>query len=234
MTDEQAFLTAICVDPFDDTPRLVYADWLDEHRQPERAEFIRTQIELAKMACVLMQHPPPCGPTRAGPKCEQLRRRSQLLLDAAVGKGGWADATGGTIGLPMGSAVIWARGFVESVECRYDPWAEHGDAIVRAQPVTRVRLTTGPLVLWNDTLRRPEGQLLWLARIDADGEYKSVSEHAQWFANYEDPKQRLLTARWPGIVFELPQYGSSPLLAAYDTFRSQHIAFARFTPPARH
>src|SRR5205823_3346972 len=27
--------------PDDDAPRLVYADWLDEHGQPERAEFVR-------------------------------------------------------------------------------------------------------------------------------------------------------------------------------------------------
>src|SRR5262249_48056502 len=30
----------------DDAPRLVYADWLDEHDDPERAEFIRVQIAL--------------------------------------------------------------------------------------------------------------------------------------------------------------------------------------------
>jgi uncharacterized protein (TIGR02996 family) len=44
----QAFLEAICAAPDDDAPRLVYADWLEEHGDPERAEFIRAQIELAK------------------------------------------------------------------------------------------------------------------------------------------------------------------------------------------
>lgn len=34
--------------PQDDTPRLIYADWLDENGEPERAAFIRLQIELAK------------------------------------------------------------------------------------------------------------------------------------------------------------------------------------------
>jgi uncharacterized protein (TIGR02996 family) len=42
------FLRAILEKP-DDLPRLVYADWLDEHGQPARAEFIRTQIELARL-----------------------------------------------------------------------------------------------------------------------------------------------------------------------------------------
>jgi uncharacterized protein (TIGR02996 family) len=49
MSDEKALLAAIWDDPYDDTVRLVYADWLDENGQPERAEFIRVQIELARL-----------------------------------------------------------------------------------------------------------------------------------------------------------------------------------------
>src|SRR6476659_7569532 len=45
-SDRAAFLRAIAEQPDDDLPRLVYADWLDEHGEPERAEFIRLQIEL--------------------------------------------------------------------------------------------------------------------------------------------------------------------------------------------
>jgi uncharacterized protein (TIGR02996 family) len=37
----EAFLQAIIDDPDDDTPRLIFADWLDENGEPERAEFIR-------------------------------------------------------------------------------------------------------------------------------------------------------------------------------------------------
>jgi uncharacterized protein (TIGR02996 family) len=43
MSDEEALLAAILAHPDEDTPRLMYADWLDEHGQPERAEFIRIQ-----------------------------------------------------------------------------------------------------------------------------------------------------------------------------------------------
>jgi uncharacterized protein (TIGR02996 family) len=43
MSDESQFLAAMAADPDDDTPRLVFADWLDEHGQPDRAEFIRLQ-----------------------------------------------------------------------------------------------------------------------------------------------------------------------------------------------
>src|SRR5262245_8986058 len=42
---EAAFLRTILADPDDDAVRLVFADWLGEHGQPERAEFIRLQIE---------------------------------------------------------------------------------------------------------------------------------------------------------------------------------------------
>ena len=44
MTDRDALLAAVHAQPLDDAPRLVLADWLDEHGQPERAEFIRLQV----------------------------------------------------------------------------------------------------------------------------------------------------------------------------------------------
>src|SRR5262245_47923625 len=43
MSDESRFIVAMAADPDDDTPRLVFADWLDEHGQHDRAEFIRLQ-----------------------------------------------------------------------------------------------------------------------------------------------------------------------------------------------
>src|ERR1043166_2683731 len=46
---DQAFLRAIIDDPDNDVLRLVYADWLDEHGNPDRAEFIRDQIHLSTM-----------------------------------------------------------------------------------------------------------------------------------------------------------------------------------------
>jgi uncharacterized protein (TIGR02996 family) len=44
----EPFLRAICANPEDDTVRLVYADWLDENGDAERAEFIRLQIQGAR------------------------------------------------------------------------------------------------------------------------------------------------------------------------------------------
>jgi uncharacterized protein (TIGR02996 family) len=49
-TDEQrALWTAIRAHSEEDTPRLVYADWLQEHGDETRAEFIRVQCNLARL-----------------------------------------------------------------------------------------------------------------------------------------------------------------------------------------
>jgi uncharacterized protein (TIGR02996 family) len=49
MSLHAAFLKDIAANPEDDAPRLVYADWLDENGDPDRATFIRTQCRLASM-----------------------------------------------------------------------------------------------------------------------------------------------------------------------------------------
>jgi uncharacterized protein (TIGR02996 family) len=83
MNHEQAFLQAICEAPEDDTPRLVYADWLEENGQAERAQFIRVQCELARL--------PPDDPA-----CPALREREKKLLRGnrqrwQAGKPTWAS-----------------------------------------------------------------------------------------------------------------------------------------------
>ena len=46
MTDRDALYRAILAHPDDDTPRLVYADWLEENGRAEEAEFIRVECRL--------------------------------------------------------------------------------------------------------------------------------------------------------------------------------------------
>jgi uncharacterized protein (TIGR02996 family) len=48
MSDHDALLAAICAEPDEDTPRLAFADFLDENDQPARAAFVRAQVELAR------------------------------------------------------------------------------------------------------------------------------------------------------------------------------------------
>ncbi|AMV29301.1 Leucine Rich repeats (2 copies) [Gemmata sp. SH-PL17] len=91
--DESALLGAIAANPDDDTPRLVYADWLDEHGRHERAEFIRVQIELARAP----NHPDHLG----------LRAREAKLLEAH--EQAWA---------PNNALCLffkWRRGFVATL-----------------------------------------------------------------------------------------------------------------------
>src|SRR6266702_3050247 len=48
MIDHDTFLQAIIEAPDDDTPRLIYADWLEERGDP-RGEFIRVQCALTNL-----------------------------------------------------------------------------------------------------------------------------------------------------------------------------------------
>lgn len=44
LSDRDILLHAVLEEPFDDSHRLILADCLDEHEEPERAEFIRLQV----------------------------------------------------------------------------------------------------------------------------------------------------------------------------------------------
>jgi uncharacterized protein (TIGR02996 family) len=52
-----ALLAEILANPDDDAPRLIYADWLEEHGDLDRATFIRIQIRQAQIASSLQLVP---------------------------------------------------------------------------------------------------------------------------------------------------------------------------------
>lgn len=116
MSDEAALLRAICEHPDEDTPRLAYADWLDENRPAKpikpaksakrarkksavaqspnpRAEFIRQQIELA-------------GLKEDSPRRREVAFRCRQLLDAHEEE--WLDPRD-----RFAWDWAWSRGFVE-------------------------------------------------------------------------------------------------------------------------
>lgn len=100
--DETALLRAIAAHPDDDTPRMVYADWLLENGHDARAEFMRLQLEIAKIErlprIVLNQH-------------SHLWKRQQELLDHQLGELLGVDAT------DLASCRIgFHRGFIETIE----------------------------------------------------------------------------------------------------------------------
>jgi uncharacterized protein (TIGR02996 family) len=47
-SEEVAFLTALKANPADDVARLVYADWLDDHDEPIKAEYLRFVAAIAQ------------------------------------------------------------------------------------------------------------------------------------------------------------------------------------------
>ena len=125
-TDERAFLNAICEHPDDDTARLVYADWLAENGDPDRGEFIRTEIELA----------------RTPPESEDDERRRRVLLDRRAEllkphKAAWlAPFT------PFAKESSFARGFVQSLEVPAHSFIQHAEQWFALTPLTRVKFTT--------------------------------------------------------------------------------------------
>jgi uncharacterized protein (TIGR02996 family) len=104
MSDRAAFVRAIVAQPDDDTPRLVFADWLDEHDDPARAEFIRLQCEIARMT---------------------LTEGARLIAAAAREKELWkAHAQSWCQELPQWarSKVYFRRGFPAIMSCTLTQW----------------------------------------------------------------------------------------------------------------
>ena len=48
MSEEAAFLEVLKSNPADDTARLVYADWLDEHGETLKADYLRLLVYFAQ------------------------------------------------------------------------------------------------------------------------------------------------------------------------------------------
>jgi uncharacterized protein (TIGR02996 family) len=125
-TDRDAFLAAIIAEPDEDTPRLALADWLDEHGDPARAEFIRVQVELARL--------PPGDPRRV-----VLEDRADDLL--AEHEFAWLGATEERL-----VYWRWNRGFVEEVGIGPHPTLEPARGQFERHPVRAVAFGT---ICWN-------------------------------------------------------------------------------------
>jgi uncharacterized protein (TIGR02996 family) len=121
MTHDKAFLQAIIEEPEDDTPRLVYADWLDEHGKADRAEFIRVQCELAKL--------PGDSPRRRA-----LEERERALLKAH--RDAWLTEVAGW----ARPDAVFRRGFITEVSSTYLAYHEGARALFRRAPVRGVSL----------------------------------------------------------------------------------------------
>jgi uncharacterized protein (TIGR02996 family) len=121
VSDGLNLLRSVCEIPDDDAPRLVYADWLDEEGQAERAEFIRLSVRLARGELV-------------GEERDAANSRAEELTP------GWLAWTQT---LPSPPGVQWHRwndrGFLSAVE--FDSpatFVANADTVFAAAPVTRL------------------------------------------------------------------------------------------------
>jgi uncharacterized protein (TIGR02996 family) len=121
MSDRAALFEAVLDAPGDDAPRLVFADWLDENGEPERAELIRLQIEAARTPFY-------------EPRYDALNRRADALI---AGHGpAWR--------LPNLRAgdQIFRRGFVEEITVFPDVFHQTGEALFRLTPLRYAHFNT--------------------------------------------------------------------------------------------
>ncbi len=116
--NDTGLLAAVIAHPDDDTPRLVYADWLEEQGSGQ-AELIRKQLRLAQ--------------TKDWKAHQALEQEIATILDA-----GWKDYAGATA--KYADAKCFVRGFVDAVTMTIPAFEKHGAEVFAAQPVRRLRL----------------------------------------------------------------------------------------------
>jgi uncharacterized protein (TIGR02996 family) len=121
MARAEDFLADIIEHPDDDAPRLIFADWLDDHGQPERADLIRSQCALASGSVAARRR---AALTR---HVDELLRRHELE---------WTKPLHGIV-----QRARFARGFVERVTLRGEDFVRRGAALFELAPVRHVILT---------------------------------------------------------------------------------------------
>lgn len=143
MTQEEAFLQAIRAAPADDAPRLIFADWLEEHGQADRAEFIRIQCQLARGT-----DPHPglfSGIFSLRARAEWLLRKNWSAWVCPLREivGPRYDRYGeGWLGMyqPENSRVYFPRGFVERLSLHAESFIRHADQLTGLTALCELRL----------------------------------------------------------------------------------------------
>jgi uncharacterized protein (TIGR02996 family) len=132
MNHDEAFLQAIIENPDDDTPRLVYADYLDERGDP-RAEFIRVQIALARLSDEYIRLQSGLALLPDDPRREELEAMERELLRDYGEK--WAQPL-----RPWVTGWTFLRGFVEAVTVPPDAYLNRIADLRRRAPIRHVEV----------------------------------------------------------------------------------------------
>src|SRR5262245_12784273 len=114
MTESAALLAAIIANPGEDTPRLAYADWLDENGEPARARCIRLQYESEKL--------PPIGA-----KASKAKKEEEALLKKHGKK--WVGEIAKLV-----ERYVFRRGFVEYIRVTVANFLKHGGKLFELAP----------------------------------------------------------------------------------------------------
>lgn len=162
----QGLLAAILEHPEADDLRLIYADWLDDHEQEKRAEFIRMQVELAKAELRLKDSQSKRCRECANKewvhrgelcnKCHELEwevkdrqdasydyiesNRFELGEEAIPGEPGWHTIDSGILSVNK-IILTFRRGFIAEVHAPLAVLQQHLPALIRQHPIERVRAT---------------------------------------------------------------------------------------------
>jgi uncharacterized protein (TIGR02996 family) len=124
MSTHADFLHAIAAHPDEDAPRLIYADWLEEQGESDRADFIRVQCELAQL--------PETEHRRAGLEMRQnqlLQRHCKAWLGVLPVQPPWR--------LRNGTFYEYERGFLTALCVRAQDFLDHAPTLFAAAPLLR-------------------------------------------------------------------------------------------------
>jgi uncharacterized protein (TIGR02996 family) len=134
MTPNEAFLQSIREAPEDDSLRLIYADWLEEHDNADRAEFIRLQCAQPESALNWD------GNFVRGGVMPETKRLADILerhVDEWLGPAATLVKKG-----PMD--VIFRRGLASEVRIATETFRQHADTIAAGCPVLNALTLTHP------------------------------------------------------------------------------------------
>ena len=204
----EPFLRAICEAPDDDAPRLVFADWLDENGDTERAEFIRQHVQLARQ-----------------PEVADLDRRCAELFQANGRR--WIADLPGPAGLWAEFAISGSPGS-RGIRLQFEVGGERGESVYEN---TWVEFTPG-LGDWDrgfpSAVYVQGSSDTFLAHVDRVAEFVPV--HRLHLLNLDDPAA--LVRRIAGLPF-LSKLRELILPFSLPDEAAEALAYSPFAPGLR-
>lgn len=161
-TEESALLRAVLLDPEDDTPRLVYADWLEEHGQGDRSHLIQMQCDGRKVPLAVSDFRrwfKPWWGNGTPFSVSAAKGRCRAVVRDAVGFGG------GVRRAPPPSIGV-RRGFTEELVMPCGDFMRMADFLFQRHPIKQVVLTDREPAA---SFLHPDGFRWWFATDEDNG-----------------------------------------------------------------